>query len=141
MSETSSKDTAPSPRFAPDAGPAESGNGESAETCSNPDCGDYPIYGVAPHECFYKKGPDFKIGQSTLRPREEWPDNFLLEVLPGEDPATIAYPNACGVYFCPECKNGMEVWRAAMERDATLATEGGEPKPVPPNDDAKVDPK
>ena len=74
--------------------------------CSNPDHDLYPHYGVAPHECFYKRGPEFKIGQSLLRPRDEWPSNFVLDVEPGEDPATITYPGACGTYFCPTCLSG-----------------------------------
>lgn len=75
--------------------------------CSNPECGEYPYYGVAPHECFYKKGPEFTVGQSTLLPRAHWPDSFVLDLMPGEDPETVAYPSACGVYYCPDCRAGM----------------------------------
>jgi hypothetical protein len=76
-------------------------------TCTHPDCDLYPHYGVAPHECFYKKGPNHKIGQSTLLDRTAWPDNFVLDLEPGEDPATVSYPSACGIYYCPACKTGM----------------------------------
>jgi hypothetical protein len=76
-------------------------------TCANPECGEYPYYGVAPHECFYKKGPEYTVGQSTLLPRNEWPDNFVLDLEPGEDPATVRYPSACGTYYCPTCRAGM----------------------------------
>lgn len=76
--------------------------------CKNQDCDLYPHYGVAPHECFYKRGEEFTVGQSLLMPREEWPDNFSLDIEPGEDPATVKYPNACGVYYCHDCKKGMK---------------------------------
>lgn len=75
--------------------------------CSSSECKEYPYYGVAPHECFYKKGADFVPGQSTLLPRGEWPDNFILDLEPGERPEDIKYPSACGVYYCPERKKGM----------------------------------
>ena len=75
--------------------------------CDDPMHEYFPQYGVAPHECFYKRGPEYTIGQSLLKPRDEWPDNFILEVEPDEDPATITYPNACGVFYCPTCKAGM----------------------------------
>jgi hypothetical protein len=84
--------------------------------CTNPDCGLYPYYGVAPHECFYKKGPDHTIGQSTLLPPSEWPRGFVLDLEPGEDPATVAYPNACGVYYCPDCLAGCPADAAALPR-------------------------
>jgi hypothetical protein len=79
---------------------------EGTPGCLNPDCGLHPYYGVAPHECYYKKGPEYMIGQSTLLPQSQWPDNFVLDLEPGEDPETGAYPNACGVYYCPACLAG-----------------------------------
>lgn len=82
-----------------------------SETCGAVGCDWFPQYGVAPHECYWRKGSDFIPGQSTLLPAEEWPDNFLLEVLEGEQPEDVQYPNACGVYFCPSCKRGMEAAR------------------------------
>lgn len=90
-------------------------------TCANPACDDYPYYGVAPHECFYKKGAEFMPGQSTLLHRHEWPSNFVLDIEPGEDPATIEYPNACGVYYCPTCEHGLGEARAKL---AKLAAQG-----------------
>lgn len=77
-----------------------------ARECTNPEHDLYPHYGVAPHECFYKKGREFMPGQSTLLPRDQWPENFVLEVEEGEDPATITYPSACGVFYCPSCLEG-----------------------------------
>jgi len=70
------------------------------ETCKN---GEYPMYGPAPHECFWKKGPEYTVGQSTLLPIEAWPNNFLLEVDEGKQPQDMRYPNACGIYLCPDC--------------------------------------
>ena len=49
------------------------------------DCNDgdgnsvYPYYGVAPHECYFRKQGGFKqnqLGTSTLKPKLEWPENF-----------------------------------------------------------------
>lgn len=85
--------------------------------CNNPECADYPIYGVAPHECFYKRGAEYTVGQSLLKPTEEWPSNFVLEILNGEKPEDIAYPNACGVYYCPACKAGMPKNKMSFEPD------------------------
>jgi hypothetical protein len=99
--------------------------------CTDPDHFCFPVYGVAPHECFYKKGPEFLPGQSSLLPRDQWPDNFVLEVMEGEDPATITYPNACGTYYCPTCKAGMPAADVAPEARATAQTspdgEGAQP--------------
>tara|TARA_B100000965_G_scaffold331170_3_gene295214 strand:+ start:1704 stop:2006 length:303 start_codon:yes stop_codon:yes gene_type:complete len=86
--------------------------------CPDPDHDDYPHYGVAPHECYYKKGPQALPGQSTLKPREEWPDNFVLEVDPGEDGEAVAYPDACGVFFCPTCRKGQDAFQARMDARA-----------------------
>ncbi len=68
-----------------------------SEPCANPDCSEYPYYGVAPHECYFKRGPDFKIGQSLPLPRNEWPKNFRPD--PDGD--------SCGMYYCPVCLSGM----------------------------------
>jgi hypothetical protein len=86
------------------------------QICKNPECGDYPYYGVAPHECFYKRGAEFTIGQSLVKPVNEWPDNFALEVLKGEKPEDVKYPNACGVYYCPDCKRGMPTNKLHMDK-------------------------
>lgn len=76
----------------------------------------YPYYGPAPHECFYKKGEGYTIGQSTLLPKEQWPDNFALEVPVGSKPEDIEYPAALGVYYCPGCKAGMPKDRILWDR-------------------------
>lgn len=65
-----------------------------------PECEGYPMYGVGPHECYWRKGPEFQIGQSTILPESNWPSCFFLE-----EGATPAYGNNCGVYYCPECMN------------------------------------
>jgi hypothetical protein len=100
--------------------------------CSNPDCGDYPYYGVAPHKCFYKRGPEFRIGQSIGLPQATWPANFVLDLEPGEDPETVVYPNACGVYHCPTCFAGMPAPSQNMgsgtERSEREASTKGQPQ-------------
>lgn len=73
--------------------------------CSE-DCKSYPHYGVAPHECFFKKGADKTIGQSTLLPTSEWPESFVPDLEDGETAETIQYPYACGMYYCPDCLRG-----------------------------------
>lgn len=56
----------------------------------------YPMYGVAPHKCFYKT-PGKTLGESELVPKEEWPSNFK------EDPEVPG----CGVYlWCMQCGEG-----------------------------------
>lgn len=54
--------------------------------------GEYPIYGVAPHECYWKI-PGAVIGESRILPKDRWPPNFT------PDPDA---PN-CGTYECPAC--------------------------------------
>lgn len=50
----------------------------------------YPMYGLAPHD---HVGENI-IGSTKIRPKDEWPDNFVED---GESPG-------CGVYTsCPEC--------------------------------------
>lgn len=63
----------------------------------------YPQYGVAPHDCYWRKGPEFVIGQSTLKPITAQ-DCFIPDLEDGEGWTTFAYPNACGVYYCPGCQ-------------------------------------
>lgn len=79
---------------------------QNTNFCSE-ECKDYPYYGVAPHECFHKKGPDHTIGQSTLIPHQQWPDNFFPDLEPREKLEDLKYPSACGGYYCPNCKRGM----------------------------------
>lgn len=95
--------------------------------CADPDCGFYPHYGVAPHECFYKRGPEFTIGQSLLKPASEWPANFVVELEPGETAETVQYPGACGVYYCPTCLDGHPLQNPpkASDGDGTSSAKAG----------------
>lgn len=78
------------------------------------DCGeDFPLYGVAPHECYWRKGPEFTIGQSTLIPITE-DACFVPDLEDGEDWSAFVYPSATGVYYCPVCQH--ERYTAAWER-------------------------
>lgn len=68
----------------------------SCDMCLDPDgipC--FPIYGPAPHTCFYKI-PGAVMGQSVTLPRDQWPDNFI------EDPECPGL----GIYSCPHCGEG-----------------------------------
>lgn len=76
------------------------------KTCDN---GEYPHYGPAPHECYWRKPGGFDknpLGTSTIEPFEKWPDNFLLEVEDPEDFNEVVW-GYCGVYNCPECGYGL----------------------------------
>lgn len=64
---------------------------------------DYPVYGMAPHECFWRKGPEFIPGQSTLVPFTE-EDCFWPDIADGKTWEDWDYPDACGVFFCPVCQ-------------------------------------
>lgn len=97
----------------------------TCETCKN---GEYPIYGVAPHECYWRKGPEYQIGQSTLLPSEDWPLNFWLEVAAPLEPHEIQYPNACGVYFCPDCSWGIAHFTAPSDSNEWLYHPALQPK-------------
>lgn len=66
--------------------------------------GDSRVYGVAPHECFWRKGPEFTLGQSTLLPVSEWEGLFVPELEDGETWADFVYPTACGTYYCAHCQ-------------------------------------
>lgn len=90
--------------------------------CSSCDDGEgecaYPYYGVAPHECYYKKrgGFDNPLGTSTLEPKSKWPDNFV------ED----SQAPGCGVYtHCQECgrPNNRELWERDQEIKQRLKNE------------------
>jgi hypothetical protein len=94
------------------------GRNSGNPNCAAPDCNLYPYYGVAPHICFYKRGDEFSIGQSIGLPPSQWPDNFVPDLEPGETAETVAYPNACGVYYCPACKHGMPVADEAAALEA-----------------------
>lgn len=79
-------------------------NQTQEKPCKNADCKVFPYYGVAPHKCYYKKGPEFTIGQSDVLPVETWPENFVPDLEEGETAETVKHP--CGVYYCPECLQG-----------------------------------
>lgn len=88
-----------------------------SKICTNPDCNIYPMYGCAPHECYWRKPGGFeenKIGTSTIEPFSKWPDNFLAEINPHISVNPQISYGLCGVYYCPECKRGMnedsELW-------------------------------
>lgn len=63
-----------------------------------------PQYGLPPHESFDVVHGEFKIVQSRIRPKEEWPDNFV------PDPQE---PNAGGMWYCATkgCENSKELYR------------------------------
>lgn len=61
--------------------------------CTNKECGEFPYYGVGPHTCYFRRGPQFKIGQSKMMPRSKWPKNFVSE----------AEGAKTGVWYCPVC--------------------------------------
>ena len=63
--------------------------------CTDPDgsaC--FPVYGPAPHKCFYLIGKP--MGQSEPLPRDQWPEGFT------EDPDCLGL----GTYWCPHCGDG-----------------------------------
>lgn len=68
----------------------------------------YPSYGVAPHECFFRKPGGFQVsplGSSTTEPVSTWPDNFFAEIDKSQSviPQLAEDASLCGVYLCPEC--------------------------------------
>src|SRR5687768_4094915 len=72
--------------------------GSGCELCRDEDGEQwYPLYGVAPHECYWRKGPEFSLGQSTLKPITP-EDCFVPELERGEGWSDFVYPKACGVY-------------------------------------------
>jgi len=78
---------------------------KATTTAVCPDCeNDLPQYGVAPHECYWRKGPEFVIGQSTLLPIGEWTDCFVPDLEEGEGWDAFVYPSACGTFYCPACQ-------------------------------------
>lgn len=83
------------------------------------DCGEvYPMYGVAPHECYWRKGPEFVIGQSTLLPLSEWTELFVPELEDDETWADFVYPGACGIFYCGKCQQDRytKAWVALVAR-------------------------
>lgn len=63
-------------KAAPKAG---ANNSKCCDRCNDGDgnCA-YPYYGVAPHECYWRKPGGFNnpLGISTVNPSETWPENF-----------------------------------------------------------------
>lgn len=106
--------------------------------CADPEGGErwFPMYGVAPHECYWRKGPEFTIGQSTLLPFESWTECFVPELEDGETWADFKYPQACGVFYCPRCdrEEYERDWAAFVARvglppsDSDGSPEGEDPK-------------
>ena len=92
---------------------------DGCKLCADPEDGlsEYPMYGVAPHECYWRKGPQFTIGQSTLAPIT--PEHcFVPDLEPHEDWSHFGYPGACGVYYCPNCQREryQSAWDALVAR-------------------------
>lgn len=77
-----------------------------------------PQYGVAPHECFWRKGPQFTIGQSTLLPFSQWDDAFVPDLEDDEDWSAFVYPSACGTFYCPKCDAAsyQAAWKRLTDR-------------------------
>lgn len=78
--------------------------------CSDAGCGYFPMYGVAPHECYWRKPGGFDanpLGTSTVLALDDWPDNFLAEIEPDRPVAEQLSWGLCGVHYCPNCKHGM----------------------------------
>lgn len=80
--------------------------------CTAKDCKDYPYYGVAPHECYWRKPGGFEenpLGTSTILDLEHWPENFAAEL---DDPSDMEKQlswGLCGVYYCPSCGSGVNM--------------------------------
>jgi hypothetical protein len=92
--------------------------GEPCDLCRDPEDGIsmYPMYGVGPHDCYWRKGPEFTLGQSTLQPLS--PEHcFVPDLEDDEDWSAYVYPRACGIYYCPTCQ------RDRYERDWTALTD------------------
>lgn len=84
--------------------------------CDNPDHDAYPLYGVAPHKCFYKIGK--KIGQSEILPQSKWPDNFTPD--PDIPKDELEKYGACGVYTCPgSCNKKIDTVAKSDEKTET----------------------
>lgn len=88
--------------------------GPGCELCLDGDGDRYlPMYGVAPHECYWRKGPEYTLGQSTLVPFT--PDDcFVPDLEDDEDWSAFVYPSACGVFYCPNCDH--DEYAAAWKR-------------------------
>jgi hypothetical protein len=98
----------------------------------------YPQYGVAPHECYWKKPGGFEEnmpGDSTIEPLEKWPDSFLAEIDGSKPIKPQLQYGLCGVYFCPKCKAGLESSLKSdlaqlMSKEQILEAIKDEPDPI-----------
>lgn len=89
-------------------------------SCSHPDCSYYPYYGVAPHECYWRKEGGFEanpLGTSTIEPLEKWPENFLAEIDLAADVELQLSWGLCGVFVCPTCGSGISEGGGLHGRD------------------------
>lgn len=99
-----------------------------------------PMYGVAPHECFWRKGPEFTLGQSTLLPFDQWDSAFVPDLEPGETWDNFVYPSACGTFYCPNCDADKyaAAWSELVARIGPPPTQGIEAGTV---ETERLDPK
>ena len=100
----------------------------TSDKCINEDY--FPQYGVAPHECYWRKEGGFEknpLGTSTIINLDQWPDNFLAEIDPEESIASQITLGLCGVHYCPDCKKGMRetsiLWGPEKSMDALKEAE------------------
>ena len=80
----------------------------TSDKCINDDY--FPQYGVAPHECYWRKKGGFDknpLGTSTIINLGDWPNNFLAEIDPDQPVTSQIGWGLCGVHYCPDCKEGM----------------------------------
>jgi hypothetical protein len=68
-----------------------------------------PLYGVAPHDCFYKLGK--QIGQSEVNTQDTWPENFEIDQESN---------GQCGIWHClacgPKFKRGLPIGSVETEK-------------------------
>lgn len=90
--------------------------------CESKECEVYPYYGVAPHECYWRKDGGFKnpLGTSTIEPLDGWPDNFLAEIDKSKPIEQQLSWGLCGVYFCPECLIGKDKFHSVWSKQKIL---------------------
>jgi hypothetical protein len=71
--------------------------GQAMSKCNYEGHDRYPTYGIAPHIHDLSKTGSF-IGSTKIKPKSEWPPNFVEDTAPGEE--------GMGVYYCPKCLEG-----------------------------------
>ncbi len=93
--------------------------GKGCDFCRDPLDGEswFPMYGVAPHECYWRKGPEFTIGQSTLKEIHRT-DCFVPDLSEGGWDG-FKYPSACGIFYCPNCQQDKykSAWALCIKRN------------------------